>query len=269
MAPEVREITAEGLSIPEIGVGSPSFVLYAAVVQMETTPRYGGPGSSPGGGPINGREAANRKSCWEISLVKRRKEVKTMAKIDIQKIAGFDTMTPEEKIAALQGFDFPDPDYSGYVKKDLYDKAASDVAAWKKKHHDLLSEDERKKQEEAEERASMEQKLADFEKKIKISEYKTKLVSQGYDEELATATAAAMESGDMDTVFANNQKFLDGYAKRVIADKLKRTPRGVDGGTGSPMTKDAFRKMSPADRYDFSQKHPEEYKALYETGGNE
>jgi hypothetical protein len=60
MAPEVREITAEGLSIPEIGVGSPSFVLYAAVVQMETTPRYGGPGSSPGGGPINGREAENR-----------------------------------------------------------------------------------------------------------------------------------------------------------------------------------------------------------------
>lgn len=192
-----------------------------------------------------------------------------MAKIDIQKIAGFDTMTPEEKIAALQDFDFPDPDYSGYVKKDLYDKAASDVAAWKKKHHDLLSEDERKKQEEAEERASMEQKLADFEKKIKISEYKAKLVSQGYDEELAAVTAAAMESGDMATVFANNQKFLDGYAKKIIADKLKRTPRGADGGTGGAMTKDAFRKMSPAERYDFSQKHPEEYKALYETGGNE
>nr|DAT51055.1 MAG TPA: hypothetical protein [Caudoviricetes sp.] len=155
-----------------------------------------------------------------------------MAKIDISKIDGFDTMTPEEKIAALQGFDFPDPDYSGYVKKDLYDKAASDVAAWKKKHHDLLSEDERKKQEEAEARASMEQKLADFEKKIKISEYKTKLVSQGYDEELATATAAAMESGDMDTVFANNQKFLDGYAKKIIADKLKGTPRGADGNPG-------------------------------------
>ena len=189
-------------------------------------------GSSPTVSAINGREAGNRKSCWEISLVKRRKEVNTMAKIDIQKIAGFDTMTPEEKIAALQGFDFPDPDYSGYVKKDLYDKAASDVAAWKKKHHDLLSEDERKKQEEAEERASMEQKLADFEKKIKISEYKTKLVSQGYDEELATATAAAMESGDMDTVFANNQKFLDGYAKKIIADKLKGTPRGADGNTG-------------------------------------
>lgn len=228
----MREITAEGLSIPEIGVGSPSFVLYAAVVQMETTPRYGGPGSSPGGGPINGREAANRKSCWEISLVKRRKEVNTMAKIDIQKIAGFDTMTLEEKIAALQGFDFPDPDYSGYVKKDLYDKAASDVAAWKKKHHELLTEDERKKQEEAEKWANMEQELAGLKREKTVSEYKAKLVSQGYDEELATATAAAMESGDMATVFANSQKFLEGYAKKIIADKLKGTPRGADGNPG-------------------------------------
>lgn len=156
-----------------------------------------------------------------------------MAKIDIQKIEGFESMTPEEKIAALQGFDFPEPDYSGYVKKDLYDKAASDVAAWKKKHHDLLSEDERKKQEEAEKWANMEQELAGLKKEKTVSEYKAKLVSQGYDEELATATAAAMESGDMATVFANNQKFLDGYAKRVIAEKLKSTPRGADGSTGN------------------------------------
>lgn len=192
-----------------------------------------------------------------------------MAKINTKLITGYEQMTPEEKIAALQGFDFPDPDYSGYVKKDLYDKAASDVAAWKKKHHELLTEDERKKQEEAEKWANMEQELAGLKKEKTVSEYKAKLVSQGYDEELATATAAAMESGDMATVFANNQKFLDGYAKKIIADKLKRTPRGADGGTGGTMTKDAFRKMSPAERYDFSQKHPEEYKALYETGGNE
>lgn len=192
-----------------------------------------------------------------------------MAKIDVKAIAGFDTMTPEEKIAALQGFDFPDPDYSGYVKKDLYDKAASDVAAWKKKHHELLTEDERKKQEADEKWASMEQELAGLRKEKTVSQYTAQLLKQGYDEALATSTAAAMESGDMTTVFANNQKFLDGYAKQIIADKLKRTPRGADGGTGGTMTKDAFRKMSPAERYDFSQKHPEEYRAIYETGGNE
>lgn len=156
-----------------------------------------------------------------------------MAKIDISKIDGFDKMTPEEKIAALQGFNFPDPDYSGYVKKDLYDKAASDVAAWKKKHNELLSEDERKKQEDKDRWDAMEAELAGLKKEKTVSEYKAKLLSQGYTEELAGATAAAMESGDMATVFANNQKFLDEYAKRVVAEKLKGTPRGADGGTGN------------------------------------
>lgn len=33
-APKLWEITAEGLSIPEIGVGSPSFVLYASIAQL-------------------------------------------------------------------------------------------------------------------------------------------------------------------------------------------------------------------------------------------
>ena len=155
-----------------------------------------------------------------------------MAKIDTKLITGYEQMTPEEKITALQGFDFPDPDYSGYVKKDLYDKAASDVAAWKKKHNELLSEDERKKQEDKDRWDAMEAELEGLKKEKTVSEYKAKLLSQGYTEDLAGTTAAAMESGDMATVFANNQKFLDEYAKRVVAEKLKGTPRGADGGTG-------------------------------------
>lgn len=180
-----------------------------------------------------------------------------MAKIDISKIDGFDKMTPEEKIAALQGFDFPDPDYTGYVKKDLYDKAASDVAAWKKKHHELLTEDERKKQEEAEKWTAMEQELAGLKKEKTVSEYKAKLVSQGYDEELATATAAAMESGDMATVFANNQTFLEKYAQKVIAEKLKRTPRGADGNPGGAMTKADFLKLDTKSQMEFIKNNPD------------
>lgn len=33
-APKLWEITAEGLSIPEIGVGSPSFAVYASIAQL-------------------------------------------------------------------------------------------------------------------------------------------------------------------------------------------------------------------------------------------
>ena len=43
-----------------------------------------------------------------------------MAKIDISKIEGFDAMTLKQKVEALQGFDFPDPDYSGWVRKETF-----------------------------------------------------------------------------------------------------------------------------------------------------
>lgn len=192
-----------------------------------------------------------------------------MAKIDTNLIEGYADMTPEQKLAALEGFEYEDNAVELERQKNALSKANSEAAEWRRKNNALLTDEQRKQQEQAEKWENMEKELAGLRKEKTVSEYKAKLVSQGYDEALADATAAAMESGDMATVFANNQKFLDGYAKKIVADKLKKTPRGADGGTGSAMTKDAFRKLSPAERYDFSQKHPEEYKALYETGGNE
>ena len=61
-----------------------------------------------------------------------------MAKIDISKIDGYADMTPEQKIAALEAFETEDPDYSGYVKKDIFDKTASELAAKKKELNEKL-----------------------------------------------------------------------------------------------------------------------------------
>ena len=32
-------------------------------------------------------------------------------KLDLTKIEGYENMTPEEKLKALEGYDVPDPDY--------------------------------------------------------------------------------------------------------------------------------------------------------------
>ena len=56
------------------------------------------------------------------------------------------------------------------------------------------------------------------------------------------------------------------FLVQEIADALKGTPKPVpDKGDGG-MTLEKLRKMNPTERYEYSQKNPEEYKALY--GGN-
>lgn len=156
-----------------------------------------------------------------------------MAKIDTKLITGYEQMTPEQKVAALEAYNHPDPDYSGYVKKDLYDKAASDAASWKKKHNELLTEDERKKQEDADALANMKKELDELRKDKTVSEFKAKLIAQGYDEALASDTAQAMADGDTAKVFANQGKFLEDYAKKVKADAMKKTPKPPAGDGSS------------------------------------
>lgn len=154
-----------------------------------------------------------------------------MAKIDTSTIEGYDSMTPEQKIAALEAFETPDPDYSGYVPKATFDKTATDLANLKKEQRAKLSEDERKQAERDEEITNLRTQLQELQTRETTANYIAKLVEQGYEPDLAADTAAALVAGDMTKVFANQRKFLDAYAEQVAADQLKKTPRPPAGGS--------------------------------------
>lgn len=190
-----------------------------------------------------------------------------MAKIDVSSIEGFSEMTAEQKLAALEGYEIPDPDYSGYVKKDVYDKTASDLAEWKKKHNALLSAEEQKKQEDEEELTALRTKVEEMEKEKLIAGHKAQYLAMGYDESLAGATAKALAEGDTAKVFANQKKFLETHDKNFKAELLKSTPKPPAGEGSEGMTLEKLRKMSAQERYEYSVKNPEDYKNLY--GGNE
>lgn len=189
-----------------------------------------------------------------------------MAKIDVTQIEGYAEMSAEDKLKALEGFDIPDPDYSGYVKKDVFDKTASELAGIKKQLKDKMTDDEAAKQKEQEEREELQSKYDKLLRESEISKHKAKLLGLGYDEKLADETAEAMADGDMEKVFANQKKHLDSVEKRVRADALKDTPKPTPDGDSKTMTLEKFRKLSPAERAAFFEEHPEEYKELY--GGN-
>lgn len=152
-----------------------------------------------------------------------------MAKVDISSIDGYESMTAEDKIKALESFEYNDNSAELERYKSAVSKANSEAASWKRKHNELLSEDERKKQEQSDSIAQMQKELDELREGKKISEYKAKFIAQGYDETLAEDTAKAMATGNIEKVFANNQKFLDDYAKNVKADALKKTPRPASG----------------------------------------
>ena len=156
-----------------------------------------------------------------------------MAKIDVSKIEGYASMSAEDKVKALEALEYEDNTVELERLKDLYDKAASDAASWKKKHNELLTEDERKKQEDADALANMKKELDELRKDKTISEFKAKLIAQGYDEALASDTAQAMADGDTAKVFANQGKFLEDYAKKVKADAMKKTPKPPAGDGSS------------------------------------
>lgn len=190
-----------------------------------------------------------------------------MAKIDITKIEGYDKMTPEEKLAALEAFEYDDNSTELERYKNAASKANSEAAEWRRKHNALLSEEEQKKQANEEELANLREKVKAMESEKLIAGHKAQFLAIGYDEALADATAKALAEGDTVKVFANQKKFLETHDKTLKADLLKNTPTPPPGDGGETMTLEKLRKMSSQERYEYSTKNPDEYKRLY--GGNE
>lgn len=153
-------------------------------------------------------------------------------KIDVTKITGYSDMTAEEKLAALEAYEVPDPDYTGYVRKDVFDRTASEAAEWKRKHNALLSEEEQKKAAQEEELNTLREKVAASERKELIAAYKAEYLAMGYSDGLATRTAEAQVNGDSATVFANQKAFLEAHDQAVKANLMAATPT-PPSGTGA------------------------------------
>jgi hypothetical protein len=171
-----------------------------------------------------------------------------------------------EDVLALE-VDEPQVDMSKFVSKELYDKAASDTANYKKQLRANMSEAEQKAAADAEKYAEIVAERDKLKAEKAIAENAKGLVAIGYDETLATEVATALFNGDAATVIKAQAKFVDAQRKAVLADAVKATPVPPAGGeSGTVMTKEKLRAMSPAGRLEFSQKHPEEYKQIYNGG---
>lgn len=166
-------------------------------------------------------------------------------KIDVTTIQGYEDMTPEERVEALTSFEMADPDYTGYILKEEYnkmkaqfDKTASELAEMKKQYKARLTDEEQKQAEHDEELESLRQKVQLMETETTIAEIKANYISMGYDEELAHDTAKATVEGDNKRIFANHKKFLEAHDKAFEANLIANTPRPENAMSSGPITKD-------------------------------
>lgn len=175
-------------------------------------------------------------------------------------IENYESMTPEEKVAALEAYE---PDMSGWVAKSVADKHASEAADYKKKWREAMSEDEAKKAQEAEEKQALIDRAEKAERELGVINYEKAYLAMGYDEKLARSSAEALARGDMDAVFKNQKIHADTREKALRTELLKNTPPPAAGKNDTGMTKEQFSKMTLAEKAKYAEANPEAYKEFY------
>lgn len=191
-------------------------------------------------------------------------------KIDVTGIEGYADMSAEEKLAALESYEYDDhsaelADLEKY--KDAVTKANHDAAEYKKQLKALQEQQKTGNSKADDTIAKLQEQVAELTRQNTIASYTAQFTALGYDAELAQATAIATADNDTATVFENQRKFLEAHDKQTRADILKQTPKPGQGGTGKQapaMTLEKFKKLPMAERMAFANEFPEEYQKLYQ-----
>ena len=168
-------------------------------------------------------------------------------RIDVNGIEGYAEMTPEEKIAALEGYEFAEADNKEKPKpetaksnseierlKAALSRANSEAAESKRQLKARMSAEEQEAAEREERDRKLQEELEQLRKEKTVSGFTAKYLKLGYDEELAVATATAMADGDTDTVFANQAAFIESQKTKYATDSLNKQPGLTAGKYSSP-----------------------------------
>ena len=191
-----------------------------------------------------------------------------MPKIDVTKIENYANMTAEEKLAALEAFEYENDGSDAERLKAAVSKANSEAAELKRQLKAKQTEEERKEAERLEAEAAIKAELEALRKDKTISDSKAKFLGLGYDEKLAAETAKALADGNMEKVFANQGIHLENVKKAAAASALAGDPKPPAGSGGdAKITKEQFGAMGYAEQLKVFNEQPELYKQF--TGGTE
>lgn len=167
-------------------------------------------------------------------------------KVDVSRIEGYETMSVEDKLKALEGFEFEEPKPAavddGEVKrlKEALSKSNSEAASYKRQLHEKLTEAEKAEAERKEAAQKVEEELATLRKDKTIATLEKAYLAAGYPAELAAASAKAQAEGDTETVLKNQMAYLSDTKKALESAALNKQPPLSVGNppAGKPLTEE-------------------------------
>lgn len=138
-------------------------------------------------------------------------------------IEGFADMTAEEKLSAIEGFDYKPKTDDGEINrlKNLLSKANTEAAENKRKLNERMSEEEKAKEAQVEK----EKHFAEVENELNLLKRSSALIKIGYTEENAMAIATALNEGNTDRMFEILAKHNAEQKDSIIAELSRSTKR--------------------------------------------
>lgn len=176
------------------------------------------------------------------------------------KIEGYENMSAEEKLKALEELDFEEPNDSKW--KEVANKASAEASKYKKELRERQTEQERLEAERKEENEKRDAELAMLRKEKTLAVHKANFLKVGYSEEMANESAEAMVNGDYAKLFSNLGAFLEDKEKTIKEDLLKQTPKPQGGSTSPEITKEQFKTMSYGEMKKLQETNPTLYDSL-------
>lgn len=187
-------------------------------------------------------------------------------KIDVSKIDGYEEMSAEEKLKALEEYEIETPK-DDKKWKDALDKATAEASKYKKELREKQTEAERLEAERREADEKREAQLQELLKEKTVAEHKANFLKEGYDEDLANESANALVNNDFQTLFSNLGTFLEKREAMIKEDLIKKNPTPKGGGhTTQTLTKEQFDKMSLSERGKLYNEDKELYEQMIGKG---
>lgn len=156
-----------------------------------------------------------------------------MAKINTAAIEGYAEMSAEDKLKALEEYEFetPAPKDSEEVTKlkNALSKANSDAAEWKRQFREKQTEAERAEAERKEHEAAVEDELRTLRRDKTVSGYIAQYLALGYTQELALKAAEATADNDAATIMSCQQEYIAAKTKELEAAALNKQPTLTPG----------------------------------------